>query len=245
MKKLNLKQKKQKHHFKFMILKVIGSGSTGNCYALCTETEILLIECGLRYSKIQEGINFEFEKIVGCLVTHEHKDHCFSAAILQRLGIKIYSSPGTCKEINCGIGITTTTQVGGFTVTPFPIVHDAVEPYGFYIVHPETGPITFITDSMYCKTTFPKLKHLFIEANYIEESLMENDEQVLRNRVRENHMSIDTCLNYAYLHKPTLENIVLLHLSERNSNEVEFKERMQKLIGCRVHLATKNNEIHL
>lgn len=57
-----------------MLLKVISTGSTrGNCYALKAESgEILLLDCGCKYSKILKGISYRITDVVGCLLTHEH-----------------------------------------------------------------------------------------------------------------------------------------------------------------------------
>ena len=55
-----------------MKLKVLGSGSAGNCYLLQNEKEILIIECGISYKKILQRLNFNLSSVVGCLISHEH-----------------------------------------------------------------------------------------------------------------------------------------------------------------------------
>ena len=55
-----------------MLLKTVASGSSGNCYILENDNEILLIECGVNLDKIKKSINFCTSKIVGCIISHEH-----------------------------------------------------------------------------------------------------------------------------------------------------------------------------
>ena len=51
---------------------VVGSSSRGNCYALDSGDEILLLEAGVRYSTMQKAINYKTDKIVGVCISHAH-----------------------------------------------------------------------------------------------------------------------------------------------------------------------------
>ena len=56
-----------------MIAKCIGTGSSGNCYALIdNDGKILLLDCGVSIKEIKAGIDFQVSNIVGCLITHSH-----------------------------------------------------------------------------------------------------------------------------------------------------------------------------
>ena len=55
-----------------MLLRCIASGSSGNCYALENDSEILLVEAGVNEAKIKEGIGFQVNKVAGCIISHEH-----------------------------------------------------------------------------------------------------------------------------------------------------------------------------
>lgn len=83
-----------------MSIKVLASGSSGNCYLLETEKEILILECGIRYKDILKGLNFDLSKVVGCLVSHEHKDHCKAIDKIMNTGIDVYMSAGAKEGIN-------------------------------------------------------------------------------------------------------------------------------------------------
>ena len=58
-----------------MELKCIGSGSKGNAYALVEKDEILLLECGMPLLAVKEAIGWKISNVVGCLISHIHKDH--------------------------------------------------------------------------------------------------------------------------------------------------------------------------
>jgi len=62
-----------------MRLKVLASSSKGNSYILESPTGNLLLEQVSMEGDIA-GLDYDISKVVGCLVSHEHKDH--SKAIL-------------------------------------------------------------------------------------------------------------------------------------------------------------------
>ena len=55
-----------------MRLQIISSSSRGNCYALDSGDEILLLEAGVRYSTMQKAVNYKTDRIVGVCISHAH-----------------------------------------------------------------------------------------------------------------------------------------------------------------------------
>lgn len=55
-----------------MNLKIINSGSIGNCYILENQNEALIIEAGVKFLEIKKALNYDIGKIQGCLISHEH-----------------------------------------------------------------------------------------------------------------------------------------------------------------------------
>ena len=55
-----------------MKIKVLNSNSNGNCYILENDKSCLVIECGVAFSEIKKGLNFNTSKIDMLVVTHEH-----------------------------------------------------------------------------------------------------------------------------------------------------------------------------
>lgn len=232
-----------------MKLQVIGTGSKGNCYILSNKDEALIIECGVKFDKIQKALDYNLTKVVGCLMSHSHGDHSKSLEKVLNAGINVYSSYEAFYE--CGFdGHHNANQllgklrakIGGFEVMPFPVNHD-VKCYGFLIKHSETGLICFITDTYYCNYTFPGVNNFIVEANYSKSIL---DKRVidgkspmfLRNRVIESHFSLENCKDFLKANDlKKVNNIVLIHLSDSNSDEKLFKKEIEELTGKSVHVA--------
>ncbi len=233
-----------------MILHVIGSSSAGNCYILENGKEALLIECGVRFDAIQKALLFNLTKVRGCLVSHEHNDHCKSVKDVMKAGINVYATMGThiameTADHHRAIKIEAEKEfyVGSFRVIPFDVKHDARQPVGFLINHPETGTILFVTDTYYVKNTFRGLNNVIVEANYCQKILDEKmaagaSPEFLRNRIFKSHMSLNTCKDLLSANDLTnVNNIVLIHLSDSNSHAVRFKEEIAALTGKMVHIA--------
>lgn len=226
-----------------MKIKVISSGSKGNCYLIKNEDTTLLIECGIPYKKLQQALNFKISDIDGCLISHEHMDHAKAVKDLIKAGIDIYTSKGTAEALDIAYSHRfkrlIAGDIGSFNIITFNLYHDAREPIGFYIIDKNTREsLFFVTDTMYCKYTFP-CDYLMIEVNYVAESINKNKnlESSLRKRIKENHMSLETALDFlSKLNKNKLKKIYVLHLSDNNSDEKIIKEEIQKVTGVSVEI---------
>lgn len=224
-----------------MELKVISTGSKGNAYLLENEQEALLIECGVRGKTIMQALNFNLTKVVGCIITHEHQDHCKGIHEVMQAGMDVWATAGTHKDLETADHHRAGTlekgvvySFGNFKVKPFDVRHDAADPVGFLINHPETGNVLFLTDTYYCPYTFRNLHNIIIEANYSHEVMRVRleDKEFLRNRVMESHMSLDTCIDFLKANDLSqVNNIVLIHLSDGNSDERLFRTEVEKATG--------------
>lgn len=244
-----------------MKLHVINTGSAGNCYLLKASTgEILMIECGVPFKEIQKALDFDYSGVAGCLVSHEHKDHCKAVKGVLNAGIGVYSTVKTYNEMGTDGNVNTrfivangatvrTNGINGFKVLAFPVNHDAVDPVGFLIHHPECGVVLFATDTYYLKQTFSGLNNIIIEANYCEDILNDLEAKGKANtyvsdRVRQSHMSIQQCINTLNANDLSkVNNIVLIHLSDANSDEKRFKSMVEQVTGKRTFVAGKGMEI--
>ncbi|MDB0600291.1 MBL fold metallo-hydrolase [Tenacibaculum maritimum] len=241
-----------------MKLKVIGSNSKGNSYLLENKDEALLIECGVNLSKIKEAINFNISKIAGCIVTHEHKDHCVAINDVLKAGINVFATEGTHEACETTMhhrsGMFGTDfkpiQIGGFKVMAFDVKHDANEPCGFLINHPDSGNVLFLTDTYYSPYTFRNLNNIIIEANYSKKII--NDKmgkgslpEFLRNRIFKSHMSLETCIKSLKANDlRAVNNIVLIHLSDGNSDENYFLNEVKKVTSKNVTVANAGIQIN-
>lgn len=240
-----------------MKLKVLASGSKGNCYLLQLKDETLILECGIRYKQILDGLDFNLESVVGCLVTHEHKDHSKAIEDLNKNGINVYASKGTFESLGIEnhranvIKSEELFKVGNFTIMPFQAKHDAKEPLGFLINHKEIGNLLFITDSYYCEYNFNKLNHILVECNYSKNLLDGNIENgvipiSLRNRITRSHFELLNVIDFLKSNDLSqVKNLLLIHLSSSNSDADYFIQEIAKSTGLAIEVARKGLEIYL
>lgn len=239
-----------------MILKVLGSSSSGNCYILDNGNEALIIEAGIRFLDVKKALDFQIKNVVGCLITHQHNDHAKYIKNMADSGFYVLALPEvlTAKEINGSrvkaLELGKGYKFGNFKIAPFSACHD-VPCVGYLIDHPETGRIMFLTDSYMCEYVFPGLNHVLIECNYSDRKLIEsiNAGYTLpsqRNRLLTSHMELETCKGILKANDlSNVSNIVLLHLSENNGDEPVFTSEIQKVTGKVVYVAKPGLIIHL
>ena len=217
-----------------MKLKVIGSSSAGNGYILENDREALLIEAGCRFTEVKEALNYDIRKVVGCLVSHEHKDHFKYVCEVKEAGIPVLGNervrPTKVVEDKQGY------KLGGFRIVPLSVEHD-VPCFAYIIQHDCIGKLLFVTDTIGFNYRVDGLTQILIEANYCDRMLDENIEaglipESLRERIIRSHMEIGTTIDV--LHSLNLEsvwNIVLIHLSEGNSDMEDFIRRIEAETG--------------
>ena len=139
-------------------------------------------------------------------------------------------------------------QIGSFRVQPFELKHDVMN-FGYLINHQESGLFVFITDTHYCPFTFPGLNNILVECNYSDEIVNQklalgDGNMYVRNRVIFSHMELDTTIGFLKANDLSrVNNIVLLHLSDGNSNAEQFKKKIQELTGKSVFIAGSGLDI--
>ena len=232
-----------------MKIEVIASGSKGNCYKISNENTTLLIECGIPYKKIQQALNFKTTDIDGVLVSHEHGDHSKACKDLIKAGVDLYMTKGTKEALkldshriksfkNFGDSYCD-VNIGSFKIKPFKTVHDAKEPVGFVIYDSlAIEELVFITDTQYSIYNFSP-NYFMIEINYDKETINDNPNlnDKLRERIKKNHMSLDTAINLLERSDLSrLKKIYVMHLSDANSDAEVIKYRLQELTGVAIEI---------
>lgn len=240
-----------------MNLTVAGSSSRGNAYIIQNDFEAIVIECGMPLIDVKKAVDFNISKIVCALASHSHGDHAKYVNDFLNARIPVCYSKETHDVVKPKSGFKpiiieamSKYTLGGFTIMPFECKHDA-PCLGFLIKHIEIGLLLFVTDSFYLPYMFAGLTNIMIEANYRTDILERNIQsgkipRTLRDRTLESHMSFETCLEALQANDLSkVNNIILIHLSDVNSNAEEFQRDIHRETGKTVYVADRGLIIKL
>ena len=231
-----------------MTLKCIGSGSSGNCYTLTSDSgEALILDCGIPINEIKKGLNWNIRNVVGCIVSHVHSDHSKSVKDLGDMGIPVFAPYISEKPMKIGNGdfrvqaCDLTTLDGRWTHTDAN--GEPCQIYGFLITHKEMGRMLYATDTELIKWRFKSINHILLGVNY-DKDLIDNEDSAKVNHVYRGHMSIDTACDFVKANNSKdLQNVIMCHLSSENADSDSFIEKMKKVAcGVNVDVAEPNRE---
>lgn len=223
----------------------LASSSKGNCYIVSDGETSILLECGISFRRIKNGLGFDLSAIRACLVSHEHKDHAKSVMDLIKSGVEVFASEGTAGALDCPL-ITPVEageqfRVGSLEIMPFETFHDAADPLGFLIYSRADGErLAFATDTVNLAYRFPGVTLLALEANYDKDILArcERMPEKVRRRVTNTHMEIGTLCGYLQtLDLSQCREIYLLHLSSAASSEGNFLDRVRRAVPEHVRVS--------
>lgn len=238
-----------------MTIKVLASGSKGNSYYISDGVSSILLDAGIPLKQIRIGIGFKLSAVSGVFITHRHNDHSKAVCDLLSAGVDVYAHKDVfeaknatgrhCMPVVSGIVDNRAERwitVGSFRILPFDCHHD-VPNLGFYIHSTATDEnLLYFTDTYYIEQVFPNLHYIMAECNYdsdaINQSIRDGRIPVsLKARLMKSHMSIDTFIDMLKANDlSNIKQIYLLHLSDNNSRETEFKAKVQAVTGCEVYV---------
>ena len=234
---------------------MIGSSSKGNGYVLNGTSEALCIEAGTKLIETKKVLGFDLQKVRGCIVTHQHNDHSRYAKEYADAGIRVLAladvleAKGITRN-GMAIKLGNAYKLGGFVVTPFAVQHD-VPCVGYLIKHSECGKVVFITDTYACNYRFNGVNNYLLEANYSDEILEANIEAGrvsggMRDRLLTSHFELNNSIRFLLTSDRTaLQKVVLIHLSNGNSNEARFVQKVREAIGKPVYAAKSGMVLQL
>lgn len=215
-----------------MKLKVLSSGSVGNCYLLESDNEVLILDCGIPIKDIKIGLDFDLSKVVGVCVSHAHLDHSKAVNDFKKMGIPVWQPYLEEKKI-------LKKQFGSFSVQCFDLPHNGTENRGF-LIEADGQKVLYMTDFEYCSYNFKSLNvnHILAECNYQSE-LVNRDLPNYEHKIR-GHCSCITCKEFIEANATdSLQTVLLLHLGRETSEPQECIAEVQKVVKCPVYVAEK------
>ena len=219
-----------------MKIKVLASGSKGNCSLIETASARFLIDIGITYQRLKkelEKMNLNLDDIDAILLTHAHNDHTSGLKVLlKHTNFKIYANKDIIKELTVDIDkerielYDSIMHLNSTELTIFKTSHDAKGSVGFLITD-DGSSLVYITDTGYLNRKYFKLltnrNIYYIESNHDEKMLMDGPyPYYLKQRILsdEGHLSNETTSKYLKkLVGDSTKYIILAHLSEHNNKE--------------------------
>ena len=238
-----------------MNLVVVNSGSDGNTYLINSDTDCVVLDCGVNFKTVMKTLDFNIKKIRFAVCSHVHADHMKYVKDYLDKGFKVLM-PQQVKEYfkNNPLAIAVEPMkkisICGFNIIPFEVPHDEdITCFAYIIEHKSFGKLLYMTDCMYCKYNLNKLKinHFLCECNYIKELANENYEKGLRDRVLKTHMELETVKEFIKANaSDSLQNVILCHLSNSNADSERMVAEIQKVANkANVCVAERGLEIEL
>lgn len=232
-----------------------GSGSSGNCYYLCTATDGLLIDIGLglrTLKKYAKDYGISLNTVNRILITHDHADHIKSVGSFSHdYHVPVYATQKVHDGIDQNYCIQRkvademkrlvepglTMKMGDFAVTPFSVPHDANENVGYqidvegvsFVILTDVGSVT---DEV--RSRIRNAHYLIIEANHDVEMLKNGPYPAyLKTRILSpsGHLSNDVCGHaLAENMSENLRHVWLCHLSEENNHPVLARKTVETIL---------------
>jgi len=214
-------------------LKVLATGSSGNCYLLTCDTngKTLILDAGIPIKEIRRGLDYNMNSVSAVFVSHTaHRDHGLAVDDLRKSGIPIFDPCNSAM-------LHRVFSLDGFVLKSFHLPHDGVENRGVYITAPNGHRMLYMTDYEYCPYRFfnQALNTLLIECNYCK-SMLDPDEEKY-NHVLRGHAELDTVKGIVEANKTTqLRNVILCHLSYTSADEDEILDTIRGVVDVDVNV---------
>lgn len=234
-----------------LTLKVVRTGSVGNCYILECGEHSLILDCGVHHKEIQQAIDYNMIGVDAVLVTHVHGDHASGIKYWLTMGIPVFS----CREVaEAYPGVEAlrskfVRRVGQkrWSVIPFVVPHDNTENYGYLIKCPNGEQVLYATDYAYIKDRFAsyKVEHFLLECNYMDYKDVSGD-SLKDEHVIHGHAPLSVVKGFleANLTENT-KNIILCHLSKDNADPKEIMRVITEAMPERVNVTIAKRGLNL
>lgn len=212
------------------------SSSKGNATFIGTSDAGILIDAGVSFKQLVEGMNrsgLDISAVKALFVTHEHSDHIKGISVLtKRTGIPVFAQKLTlerlisdgCINSRCE-EISAPTAVCGMEISPFDTPHDTPQSCGYRVTTAEGRQIAVCTDlghvTPLVEESLQGCDIVLLEANYDERMLGEgNYPYYLKRRIASENGHLSNSASACQVEKLLLggtTRIILGHLSQENN----------------------------
>lgn len=231
------------------------SSSSGNMFHIASSSANILIDVGVSYKAINEGlksIGLTINEIDAIFITHEHSDHIKGLPLLCRKNTDkpIYAVGKTAnhliesltqKNIQCNIlpiKYNNPVKIKDIEIYPFETSHDAIMPCGYKITDTEKT-ITIATDLGYVSnevySNLADSDFTILESNY-DDAMLEFGRYpfMLKRRIKgqHGHLSNDNCgQTIAKLANDGHSRFLLAHISENNNTQELALQTVESILS--------------
>ncbi|HET9293332.1 MAG TPA: MBL fold metallo-hydrolase [Gemmatimonadales bacterium] len=226
---------------------VLGSGSRGNCLAIRSERQLLLVDAGFSAREIERRASaaaLDLGELMAVALTHEHGDHAAGVAQLaRRFAVPVVSSPGTWTALQTRRGraahfpltMTARVELGPFRIEAALTSHDAAEPLALAVSTGDGRSVGIAYDlgrpTAAVRFLLRGRSALVLEANHDDVLLRTSGyPPAVQQRIAGagGHLSNRAAAELlAELVHPALRVVVLAHLSERCNTEAQARATVE------------------
>ena len=247
-----------------------GSGSSGNCYALYSGEEALIVDAGVGVRTLKKhvkayGVPLGLARHL--LITHDHADHIKCVGSLSHeMHLPVYATEAVHHGIDRNYCVARKVDsvlrhcvvpgqhllLGAFRVTPFTVPHDSSDNVGYFI-EAEGVAFCIITDAG-CVTEemgsyISRATHLVLEANHDTSMLQDGPyPQHLKARIQSDtgHLSNAACGEaVARYMSERLNHLWLCHLSQENNHPELARKTVETVLRSYGIIAGKDLQLEV
>lgn len=240
-----------------MRVRILSSGSHGNCTVVDDGKDGVMVDCGLKpplLKMMMDVCAVDALSIRGVFITHEHSDHIVGAgAFSSAYGCPVFATEGTFTgwrgtsnpfpDAKRAMLVWYGEHIGiaGFSAVCLETSHDAFQPCAWRITAPSGETVTQVTDTgkmtRDCLDSIEDSDIVIIESNHDLDMLERGPYPLsLKERVRSDfgHLSNEQC---AEALKDTAGSrkraVFLAHLSENNNTPALALEATERIAGIK------------
>lgn len=246
----------------------LGSGSSGNCYVLRKNDEVVIVECGFEWKTLLKKFmcqRISLTQIKSVIITHEHTDHSKAILNFVKLGIQCYV-PYSEKLAQYGLYDNRNVHIinedskielaSWLNCLCFPTCHD-VKSFGFIFFDTENKQSAlFINDTKLFDFKYKNYSYdiVFIECNHIRKQLEVIMQKALDDgnaakvfkfkRQSAYHLSLISCKKFLKdLNLKKTKVIFLMHFSKECGQPDIMRAEIEESTGIKTRICLRDGGI--